>query len=491
MFRLSMLFLLVSLGGQRSAALRWGADEEGGAPYITKDAATGQYRGFEVDLADALAREMGRPIGFEQYEYKNLIKGLQRGDIDLAMNGIEVTADRKAQVRFSRPYYIYRLQLVVRKDDRRFPDLQALEGRKDAKVGTLANTAAARLLDRRKIPAAIYDDQVNPYKDLALGRLDAVLLDLPVAIYVVQKNAELNAQLRFVGEPIAPGEYAIAFRKDDEALAEQVDAALGRLIANGELQRIYEKWGLWNPDQEQLASLAKPQATEAADESPLIRWNWWALLAGAGMTVLLSVTSMCFAVGLGWTIAVARLYGPVPLRWLALLYVEFFRGIPVLLLLYFLYYVLPDIARYYHLPVALKLSPVGAAVLGFSLNYAAFEAEICRAGLSSVPVGQWEAAAALGMTPARTFTRVIWPQAFRVILPPTTNDFVALFKDTSVASVIAVVELQKQFQIMANNPENYPNVLEIAGMTAVLYLLMSVPLGCLSRQLEKRWGKAQ
>ena len=93
------------------------------------------------------------------------------------------------------------------------------------KVGTLANTAASRLLAKLKIPSAIYDDQVNPYKDLALGRIDAVLLDWPIALYVVRKNPTLNAQLKFVGEPIDPGQYAIAFRKKDEALAEEVDQA--------------------------------------------------------------------------------------------------------------------------------------------------------------------------------------------------------------------------------------------------------------------------
>ena len=99
--RLPIVLLLAGIiGCQRSTALRWGADEEGGAPYVTKDAATGQYQGFEVDLANALAKEMGRPIVFKQYEYKKLIDGLRRGDIDLAMNGLEVTPDRQTQVRF-------------------------------------------------------------------------------------------------------------------------------------------------------------------------------------------------------------------------------------------------------------------------------------------------------------------------------------------------------------------------------------------------------
>ena len=213
------------------------------------------------------------------------------------------------------------------------------------------------------------------------------------------------------------------------------------------------------------------------------------LLQGAWLTVYISVTGMALAVLLGLPVALARLYGPPPLRWLAMLYVEFFRGIPVLILLFFLYFGLAGISEAYGLGKVLQLSPLQAAVLGFGLNYAAYEAEIYRAGISSIPAGQWEAAASLGMSPTLTFRRIILPQALRVILPPMTNDFVALFKDTSVASVITVLELNKRYQILVNDPQNYSIYLEIAALTAVLYLAMSVPLGYLSRYLERRWGR--
>jgi polar amino acid transport system substrate-binding protein len=259
-FRTLSLLLLAGLaggslgcGGRSTNTLLWGADAEGGAPYVYKDTVTGKYAGFEVDLAEALSKELGRPIEFTQYDFKMLIKGLERGDIDLAMNGLEVTEDRKAVVRFSRPYYVYKQQLVVRADDDRFQSFNDLKGRKEVKAATLANTAAWRLLQQHEIPTEVYDDQVNPYKDLDLKRVDAVLLDLPIAIYVVKKNAELNRKLRFAGPPIEPGHYAIALRKNDTALADQIDQALGRLIAGGELKRIYDKWELWTEDQDKLA----------------------------------------------------------------------------------------------------------------------------------------------------------------------------------------------------------------------------------------------
>ena len=172
------------------------------------------------------------------------------------------------------------------------------------------------------------------------------------------------------------------------------------MINNGELQRIYEKWGIWNDEQKQLATLKPPPVIQRSGGQSVFHWDFWPLLEGAGMTVLLSVASMPLAILLGLPIALTRLYGPAPFRWLALLYVEFFRGIPILLLLIFLYYTLPEVARYYHFPWSLRLGAFEAAVIGFALNYAAYEAEIYRNGIASIPAGQWEAAASLGMGPA-------------------------------------------------------------------------------------------
>lgn len=484
--------LVVTQGGSMPAAetaptnpppLRWAADAEGGAPYIFKDPDNPEQNiGFEVDLAQALAQELGREIHFVQYQFGSLVPGLQRRDFDFAMNGVEITPDRARVVRFSRPYYVYALQLVARAGETRFQSLEQCRAAGGV-VGTLEDTAAERLLDELQVRKSIYDSQVEPYRDLELGRLDAVLLDLPIALYYAQQNPKL----KFVGPRRAHGYYAIAFRLDDGALADQVDAALERLADAGRLRQIYEKWGLWNEDQPEL--FARRDSDEilgqaegrwgVADYLPL-------LLRGAWVTIQIAVLSMLLAVALGLPIALMRLSGLWPLQTAATVYVEFFRGIPVLLLLFFLYYGLPALGAQWGLESWLNLSAYLAAVLGFGLNYAAYESEIYRAGIGSIPVGQWEAAASLGMSRALTFRRIILPQAIRVILPPMTNDFIALFKDTSLVSVIALVELTKQYQILAKSSMRY---LEIGLATAILYLVMSVPLGHLARYLEKRWGK--
>jgi polar amino acid transport system substrate-binding protein len=452
-------------------ALRWGADSEGGAPYVFKSPDDPNRNiGFEVELAEALARELGRPIEFRQYNYDSLVSGLERDDFDFAMNGLEVTPDRQARLRLSRPYYRYRLQLVTRADETRFFNLEQCK-LVDGTVGTLGDTAASRLLEAREIRAKVYDGQAEPYQDLELGRIDAVLLDEPIAVYY----ALSNPKLRFVGEPFAEGNYAIAFRKDQESLAAEMDAALERLEQRGELRTIAERW-------------ETPQADVVRQTGQSLTFaKYMPLLCDAALvTVKVSVLSMALAMAIGLPIALARLYGRAPLRLLAIGYVEFFRGIPVLLLLYLLYYGLPSLLKQYGWDI--RPTDFTVAILAFGLNYAAYEAEIYRAGIAAVPKGQWEAAASLGMSPALTFRRIILPQALRMTIPPMTNDFVALFKDTSLVSVIAIVELTKQYQILAKSSLKY---MEIGAATAVLYLVMSVPLGHLARHLEHRWGKSE
>jgi polar amino acid transport system substrate-binding protein len=189
---------------------------------------------------------------------------------------------------------------------------------------------------------------------------------------------------------------------------------------------------------------------------------------------------MALAVALGLLLAVARL--PSPLAWrrgaraLATAYVEVFRGTPVLLQLYVLYYGLAPL-------VALDAMP--AAILGLGLNYAAYEAEIYRAGIQAVPRGEVEAGYALGMSGALTFQRVVLPQAFRFSLPGIANDFIALLKDSSLVSVITVVELTKRMTIAAVDGHDW---LIPGALCAALYFAMSYPLSRLSRALEARLG---
>jgi polar amino acid transport system substrate-binding protein len=453
--------------------LLWGSDSEGGAPYVFPDPKDpSKLVGFELDIADAVAKKLGVRAQMVQTAWDSLIPALERGDYDMAMNGLEIIPERLNRVLMSRPYYVYTLQLMVRKDDGRIRSIRDLPGRT---VGTLAGAVAHDMLkklgnvDIRSYSAAW------PYEDLALGRLDAVLLDTPITVYYGRPDK----RLKYAGPPEGEGYYGIAVRKQDVELKQAIDGAIAQLLGSGELQRILERWGLWDDAQAKLSarsetSDAGKQFRMESEEAPLVSFlpN---LFKGAAMTVVLSVISMACALSLGLFIAFLRIYGPLPARALATAYVEVYRGTPLLIQLFILYYGLPNIG--------IALSPFAAAVIGLGMNYAAYEAEVYRGGIEAVPRGQMEAALSLGMPRTLAFRRIIFPQAFRISLPSVTNDFISLLKDSSIVSVIAMAELTKTYGILAATTLRY---FELGLVVAILYFGMSYPLSVLARWLERK-----
>jgi polar amino acid transport system substrate-binding protein len=244
------------------------------------------------------------------------------------------------------------------------------------------------------------------------------------------------------------------------------------------------RWKLWDSRQTPLASAPAETAPPAASGSPprastnaaarhFTTGHALLFLQGAWVTLLVSALSFLLASPLGLALATLRLYAGGTARSLAAAYVELVRGTPLLLQLYVLYFGLADVIR---------LGPMTAAVLGLALNYAAYEAEVYRGALSSVPAGQTEAARALGLSFWQTLRHVVFPQALRTALPAVTNDFVALLKDSSLISVITVVELTKRMTILAVELRDW---ITPGLMCAGLYFAMSFPLARLARRIER------
>jgi polar amino acid transport system substrate-binding protein len=486
----SILLLALSAAGGSAAGdalteiaergwFTWGADEEGGGPYVFADPADPERRiGFEVELADALARELGRELGrpvearFAQGQWDKLPALLKTGRIDLVLNGYEWTEERARDMAATQPYYVFELQLLARNDAGASGWDWLTPGRK---VGVLGGSSAELYLAEHHpaVELVSYDGNTNAMGDVVNGRLDATLQDLPIARFYAGEFPALVS----IGEPVAPGQYVIYVRRDENALRAALDRAILALRADGTLRAIDERYGIWTPAQEDAALLALPElgAQDGTHERSFLARYLPLLLQSAGMTVLLSVLSFPLAIAIGIAVALGRLYGP---RWLATLlatYVEVLRGTPLMLQLFVIFYVLPSFG--------VRLDAFVAGVLGLAINYSAYEAEIYRAGLQAVPAGQMEAALTLGMSRGLALRRVILPQAVRIVLPPVTNDFIALFKDTSVCSVITVVELTKRYNIAAMTSP--ADVLPLAALAAALYLLMSYPLSVLSARMER------
>jgi polar amino acid transport system substrate-binding protein len=483
----SAVALVVVNAAAQTPELRWGGDAEGGAPFVEADPSDpSRIVGFEVDIAQMLAEGLGRVSRFIQTGFTTIDASVARGDFDIGLSGIEDSYARRTRLAVTVPYYRFREILTVRAADApRYRTLEDLRGRR---VATLAATLAFDLLTAAEkehgLVVVPYEDDVHPYTDLTVGRVDAVLLDEVLAERGVRRHPGLTNQPASVGV----GYYVGILAPGNTALRNQIDGILRQAMRDGRLEAIFRRWKMWNDDQRNLyarvtadesGSAPQPQST-ASDLSVWAATGRYlpSLLTATVITVVLSVLSMALAILVGVLIASGRVYGPAPVRTLLTGWVELIRGTPLLLQLFVIYYGLATVVQ---LPAFL------AALIGLGLNYGAYESEIYRSALESVPSGQLDAARTLGFTDRQTLMLIRGPQALRLALAPMTNDFVALLKDSSLVSLITVVELTKQTTIFASNIGSW----FVPGLIcAALYLALSLPVSHLARRLEKTWRRA-
>ena len=450
--------------------LRWGADAEGGAPYVYPDPEKPErFIGFENDLAEALAAKLGVKAVLVQNQWDQLIPALDRGNFDIVLNGLEITTENQQHIAMSLPYFVYAQQIVTRKETSGLEQMKDLKGKP---IGVLSSSVAERLLEEAGgMELKIYPGNVESLRDLKAGRIEAVLMDLPIALHY----AKPDGALKFSGAPFGIGYYGIGIRKQDATLLSTINQAIQALSDDHTLERIYRKYGVWDERQELLKTYKAQTVIEQKRVSTLREWPKYLplLLRGAITTVELSVLSMALAVVAGLVIVLLRLYGIAPLQWMAKAYVEVIRGTPLLIQLFLIYYGLPELG--------IRLNAFLAGILGLGLNYAASEAENYRAGIQSIPRGQTEAALALGMNRWQTLRHVVLPQALRIVIPPVTNDFIAMFKDSSIVSVITMVELTKVYGMLAASTYDY---IGLGLMTAAIYFALSYPASIFANWLE-------
>jgi polar amino acid transport system substrate-binding protein len=488
-------------------ALVWGADQEGGGPYVyPRDDDKSQVTGFEVDLAAALAEALGVRARFQQGPWDQMPALLEAKKVHIVLNGYEWSPARAAAMEATIPYYVYGLQFMARADDdglKSLDDLAKPGPNGKRRIGVLGGSASEDYVKQRWGDAVVvvsFDGNTEAMGDVSIGRLDATVADTPTAAFYLPKFAKL----RKLGPPVGKGFYVVYARKGDAALVAALNAALIRLYRAGTLEAIYRRYGIWDENQAELAALieagkfygyakdvlaepAKPGAAPGAAKPeeparsavPGFLDSLWILVQAAAMTVILTVLAFPLAMALGLGVAIGRVHGPNWLKPALTVYVEFLRGTPVMLQLFFIFYFLPL--------VGVNIPAFWCAILGLAVNYSAYESEIYRAALMAVPKGQMEGGMALGLSRAGALRHVVVPQATRFAIPPSINDFIAMFKDTSVCSVITVVELTKQFTILSRSDP--AAIAWLMAATAALYILMSYPTSLAARRLEKRLAR--
>jgi polar amino acid transport system substrate-binding protein len=240
-------------GVLRSGVLQWGADATGGAPYVFPDPKNPNHLiGFEVDIANDLARLLHLREQMVQTTWDLLPAALQHKRFDMIMNGLEVTPEREKVLAFSTPYYVYTEQVVVQKNNTTIHGFADLAGHK---VGTGTGYKADDIMHdynahhAKQITIKEYDTDL-PFADLDAGRLDAIFIDLPIAAYY--GLPPIDDKLKLVGPPVDPGYYGIAFLKSNSALRTAIDGALAAMIKDGSLAKIYRHWNMWSAQQRQI-----------------------------------------------------------------------------------------------------------------------------------------------------------------------------------------------------------------------------------------------
>ncbi len=293
---------------RQSHRLTYGADMEGGGPFIYPDAESpGKLKGFEVDLMDAIASELDAKAQMSQGQWDTLLEVLYTKRVDMVVNGYELTPERTERFLASRPYYIYQLQLMSRRGSppNSWTEVET-EPSQPWKIGVLRGSVAepfARNCGNRSIKIVGFDGAADAMEAVANGQIDATLQDLPAAQFYIGRQTKLE----LAGPPVGGGYYVIYMRKEDAELKSQVNLAIDKLLKNGTLKAIYERYSIWTPKQEELSTW-RPEALAASTLGSSNGWlEVWRsiplLLKAAALTVFLSITSMPLAIAIGLAVA--------------------------------------------------------------------------------------------------------------------------------------------------------------------------------------------
>ena len=444
-------------------------------PFELRDSSNGQVTGFDLDLIKAIGQEAGHPIQVVPMPFDGIIPALQANSINAAISAITITAQRARSIDFSRPYFKAGQAIVVRVKGPSYTSLEQLKGRRIAvQIGTTGAIAAARVPGAQ---VSSFDSTPLALQELANGNADAVVSDVPAILYAVQQ-ANLTG-LRISGENLSTEYYGIALPTRSPITA-QIDAALGSLMESGQYAEIYRRWfDAEPPTLPPSAPVLKEKASALAGLN--VQTLAQNLLKGAGITLLLTVLAFSFGL-IGGTALAMVLQAPWPLAHrLCRLNIDFFRGTPMLVQLFLIYFGLPALLQ--NLEIGFTIDRLPAAVTALSLNVAAYLAETLRSGIESIDRGQWEAADALGFSPLERMRFVIAPQAIRRVLPPLANEFITLIKDTSLAAVIGFDELFRQGQLMVATTYR---AFDIYIAVALVYLVMTTSASVIFKQLERR-----
>lgn len=431
-------------------------------PFEFLDQETGEYIGFDIDLIDAIAEEVGFDYELKPMDFSGIIPALQTNNLDIAIAGIAINPTREETIDFSDPYYDAGTAILVREDEENIQTIEDLAGKVVAtKQGTSSYEYVIEMDEIKEVVPFPNIDQA--YMELEKGTADAVVFDLPSVLYYINTSGQGKAK---VLDDLLEGQtFGIAFPKGSP-LKNEVNMALATLKEDGTYDAIHEKWFGEAAIEEQAADTF---FTIMKDALPT-------LMQGVKYTLFISVVGLLIGFIIGIIVGFGRLAENKITYGLSTVFVEVIRGTPIMIQALYIYFAIPILLK-------TEINPVVAGITAISINAGAYIAEIVRGSVTSIDKGQMEAGRSLGLTRLQTMYKIIWPQAFRRMIPPLGNQFIISLKDTSLLTVIGVGELTRQGTIVVAT--NFRAV-EIYTLVAILYLIMTLSISFVLRMIERR-----
>ncbi|MCG7595736.1 amino acid ABC transporter substrate-binding protein/permease [Mycobacterium sp. PSTR-4-N] len=431
------------------------------APFEFQDK-QGNFVGIDMDLIRAIAKDQGFTVDIKPLGFDAALQAVQANQVDGVIAGMSITDERKQVFDFSDPYFESGIQMAVLKSNNDIKSYDDLRGKRVAvKNGTQGSDFANSIKDKYGFEVVSFADSSSMFDEVRTGNSDAVFEDYPVLLYgIAQGNG-----FKTVTPKEDPTGYGFAVNKGQNAeLLAKFNEGLKNLKASGEYDKIVS------------AYLGEEASTADNSIFGLIKSTFPLLLEGLKMTIVLTVVSIFFALILGVIFGLFRVSRAIWLRAIGTTFVDIFRGTPLLVQAFFIYFGIPS-------ALGFQMSALTAGIITLSLNAGAYMTEIVRGGIQSVDKGQMEAARSLGIGYLPTMRKVILPQAIRTMIPSYINQFVITLKDTSILSVIGIAELTQTGRIIiAGNYQSF-NMWLIIG---VIYFIVIMALTKLSDRLERR-----
>ena len=436
------------------------------APFVFQNGKN-KYTGIDMDLIKAIAKDQGFTIEIDNPGFDAAVSDVQSGHAQGMIAGMTVTDARKSTFDFSEPYYTANSILAVQEDSK----IDSYDDLKGKTVGVKNGTSSQNFLEENQkkygYKIKTFSDGASMYDSLNSGSVAAIMDDEPVIKYAIKQGRKFKTPIK--GTP--SGQLAFAVKKgENPELIEMFNNGLANLKKSGQYQKILDKY---------------LKADTTIDESSiwsLLKNNYQQLLAGLGITLALALLSFAIAMVIGIIFGMFSVSPYKWLRWIAEIFVDVIRGIPLMLLVAFIFWGIPNFFKSFtgH---AMPINDFVAGTIALSLNASAYIAEIVRGGIQAVPIGQMEASRSLGISYGKTMRKIILPQATKIMLPNFVNQFVIALKDTTIVSAIGLTELFKTGEIIiARSFQSF----KMYAILAVFYLVMITLLTRFAKQLEKR-----